>query len=74
MRKNILETRGVRRPTEDDEEVTKNEPAALYLYILIQKKFNWYAFHTDTRASIRTENFLRKVTKKPFLRNSFLNS
>ena len=28
MRRNILETRGVRRPTEDDEEVTKNEPAA----------------------------------------------
>ncbi len=36
----------------------------LYLYILIQKKFNWYAFHTDTRTSIRTENFLKKVTKK----------
>ena len=38
----------------------------LYLYILIQKKFNWYAFHTDTRTSIRTENFLKKVTKKTF--------
>ena len=28
MRRNILETRGVRRPTEDDEEVTESEPAA----------------------------------------------
>ena len=28
MRKNILETRGIRRPTEDDEEVDANEPGA----------------------------------------------